>query len=201
MVASRGSARAIEPQRADRVLFQDEVVHLGLEARLTEALDPAVRCDQRLVRAEQQLRAQLRVAVLDELRGKPASILLCDLLRRARARRIASHWLEPLAGETRVHRRGAGDAETRAACCQFRGEAANEASLVLRWRDTRQTTRIFTTEWNREVDPNERVEGRGPRQGARGMKSLALPAGQSWRRLRRKTGGCPYPASVTPIRW
>ncbi len=33
----------LSPQGSNRVLFQDQIVHLGLEARFLEILDPAIR--------------------------------------------------------------------------------------------------------------------------------------------------------------
>src|SRR5689334_10288138 len=73
---SRFISRLPEPERLDGVLFENQLVHLGLEARFAEILDPAIRRDQWIVGAEQHARLELRVGVLHELRrkilGRPA---------------------------------------------------------------------------------------------------------------------------------
>src|SRR5690606_17627988 len=61
------SAYAIESQRLDRVLLQDQVVYLRFEVGRLEVLEPAIRRDEREVRAKQHLVLELAVRVAHEL--------------------------------------------------------------------------------------------------------------------------------------
>src|SRR5688572_21217427 len=59
--------RSGKPQRANRIFLEDERLHLGLESGLGEVLHPAIRRDQRKVRAEEHLVPELGVRVAHQL--------------------------------------------------------------------------------------------------------------------------------------
>jgi hypothetical protein len=77
------AALTAKAEGADRVLLQDQRPDLRLERGLLEIGDPAVRADEREIRAEQHFLAQLAVGVLDDLRreifGHPAAEVDVDV--------------------------------------------------------------------------------------------------------------------------
>ena len=92
------------PSEPRRVLLQHERPHLVLERRRLEVGEPAVGRDQREVRAEQHLRPELGVRVLDELRR--------EVLRRP-AGQVDPH-VRPCAGRSRSPRPARGTTDGRA---------------------------------------------------------------------------------------
>src|SRR5262249_35635942 len=61
ITARQERSRSLQPEERGGVLLQDQRPHLVPERRLLEVGEPAVGRDQREVRAEQHLRAELRV--------------------------------------------------------------------------------------------------------------------------------------------